>query len=190
MKLERILPFARTLLQKAAGLGDIVIDATAGNGHDTLFLANLVGDSGHVYAFDIQEQAILNTTNRLSENGVLSRVTLFQKGHEQLKNLIPKEAIGKVKAAIFNLGYLPGGDKTIVTSADTTISAIDQLLEIMAPEGIIVLVIYHGHEEGAIERDALLQYVCTLPQDQAHVLEYRFMNQKNNPPFIIAVEKR
>ncbi|MBU8879832.1 methyltransferase domain-containing protein [Bacillus sp. FJAT-29790] len=190
MKLERILPFARQLLEKAVSQGDIVVDATMGNGHDTLFFAHLTGQSGMVYGFDIQEEAVLKTQKRLAENGLSDRVTLFHKGHEHILASIPPIHHGKITAAIFNLGYLPGSDKAIVTMPATTISAIEQLLEIMAPEGIIVLVIYHGHEEGAVERDKLLQYVKQLDQKAVHVLQYQFINQQNNPPFIVAIEKR
>lgn len=190
MKLDGILPFARQLIEKAVSPGDCVIDATLGNGHDTLFLANLIGDSGMVYGFDIQEEAIFNTRKRLLNKQLADRITLFHKGHEHILTSIPESHHGKIKAAIFNLGYLPGGDKTIVTTPLTTISAIKQLLELMAPEGIIVLVIYHGHLEGAIEREELLQFVKELDQKAAHVLQYQFINQKNNPPFIIAIEKR
>ncbi len=190
MKLDRILPYARILLEKAVSPGDIAIDATAGNGHDTLFLTKLVGENGHVYAFDIQEQAIESTRIRLKENGTGHLATLCRTSHSNLKDYIPEDALGKVTAAIFNLGYLPGGDKTIVTVADSTIAAIQQLLDIMAPEGIIVLVIYHGHPEGKCEKDELMKYVSTIPQDQAHVLHYAFLNQVNSPPFIIAIEKR
>ncbi|WP_078544436.1 tRNA (mnm(5)s(2)U34)-methyltransferase [Litchfieldia alkalitelluris] len=190
MKLERILPYARKLLGLAVTSGDIVIDATVGNGHDTAFLASLVGENGHVYGFDIQNVAIINTEVKLMQENLLSQVTLLQKSHDQIKDYIPIELQGKVAAAIFNLGYLPGGDKGIVTKPDSTIDAIEQLLEIMKPEGIIVLVIYHGHEEGAYERDELLKYVANIDQKVAHVLNYRFINQVNNPPFIIAIEKR
>lgn len=190
LKLDRILPYARILLEKAVSPGDIAIDATAGNGHDTLFLTKLVGENGHVYAFDIQEQAIEATRTRLKENGMGHLATLFRTSHSNLKDCIPEEKAGKVTAAIFNLGYLPGGDKTIVTVADSTIAAIEQLLDIMAPEGIIVLVIYHGHPEGKCEKDELMDYISTIPQDKAHVLHYGFMNQVNSPPFIIAIEKR
>ena len=190
MKLDGILPFARKLLEKAVSPGDIAVDATVGNGHDTLFLAGLVGKSGIVYGFDIQEQAINKTKMRLDEQHLSEHVKLFNNGHEHVLSSIPETQHGLVKGAIFNLGYLPGGDKNIVTTPNTTISAIEQLLEIMAPEGIIVLVIYHGHEEGAIERDALLKYVLQLDQKMAHVLQYQFINQQNNPPFIIAIEKR
>ncbi|HYK74506.1 MAG TPA: class I SAM-dependent methyltransferase [Pseudoneobacillus sp.] len=189
MKLERVLQFAKSLMEKTVEPGDIVVDATLGNGHDTLFLANLVSESGKVYGFDIQEQAVSISQARLKENMVHGRVVLFQKGHEHIKESIPDLEHGKVKAAIFNLGYLPGSDKSVVTKPDTTISAIEQLLEIMSSEGIIVLVIYHGHPEGAIERDKILQYVKSLDQKQARVLKYQFLNQQNDPPFIIAIEK-
>jgi SAM-dependent methyltransferase len=190
MKLDRILPYARLLLEKAVSPGDVAVDATLGNGHDSVYLAQLVGENGHVYGFDIQYTAIQNSQQRLMEHGLNNRVTLISHGHEKVKDNIPTSLHGSITAAIFNLGYLPGGDKSIVTKADTTISAIDQLLEIMAPGGIIVLVIYHGHPEGAVERDNLLAFVETIDQKSAHVLQYRFINQANNPPFIVAIEKR
>ena len=190
MKLERILPFARALLEKAITPGDSAVDGTLGNGHDTVMLANLVGEHGHIFGFDIQETAVVNSQLRIKENGLEDRVTFYQIGHEHIKESIPRGYHGEITAAIFNLGYLPGGDKSIVTQPETTISAIDQLMDIMAPEGIIILVVYHGHPEGAVERDILLQYVRNIDQKKAHVLQYNFINQANQPPFIIAIEKR
>ncbi|MBT2680782.1 16S rRNA (cytosine(1402)-N(4))-methyltransferase [Bacillus sp. ISL-35] len=190
MKLERILPFARNLLELAVKPGDIAVDATVGNGHDTLFLANLVGPAGRIYGFDIQDEALMSCKTKLREHEMQDQVTLFHTGHENIAECIPPLHFGKITGAVFNLGYLPGGDKNIVTVPETTIHAIDQLLEIMAPEGIIVIVIYHGHPEGKVEREYLLRYVKSLDQNIAHVLEYKFLNQKNNPPFIIAIEKR
>lgn len=190
MKVDGILPFARTLLEKAVKPGDIAIDATTGNGNDTVYLAQLVGKTGHVYGFDIQKEAITNTEKRLKEQNLFERATLFHLGHEEIIHSVPSNLHGLVTGAIFNLGYLPGGDKSIVTQSGTTIQAIEQLLNILAPEGIIVLVIYHGHAEGAVERDHLLSYVKDLSQKNVHVLQYQFINQKNNPPFIIALEKR
>ncbi|PKR84365.1 tRNA (mnm(5)s(2)U34)-methyltransferase [Heyndrickxia camelliae] len=190
MKLQKILNFAHSLLQSAISNGDIAVDATVGNGHDTEMLAKLVGESGHVYGFDVQEDAISNTRKRLNDAQLDSRVTLFTKGHETIKESIPKDSQPMITAAIFNLGYLPGGNKNIVTHSNTTISAIEQLLEIMPKEGMIILVVYHGHPEGAMERDELLEYVVKLDQRKAHVLRYEFMNQVNHPPFIIAIEKR
>ncbi|MBM6616370.1 class I SAM-dependent methyltransferase [Bacillus suaedaesalsae] len=188
MKLERILPFARTLLQKAIKPGDIAIDATIGNGHDTVLLAELVGENGHIYGFDVQADAIEMTTQRLTEKGLQERASLFLRGHENVMECLPPST--QVAGAIFNLGYLPGGDKTIVTTPKTTISAIKQILEMLKPEGILVLVIYHGHPEGAVERDELIPFVEQIDQMEAHVLRYQFVNQQNHPPFIIAIEKR
>ncbi len=189
MKLDKVLPFARRLLKIAVGDGDIAVDATIGNGHDTAFLAELVGQKGKVYGFDIQVEAIESTKSRLQDNGLTDNAVLFHTGHEHILASIPTDHFGKISGAIFNLGYLPGGDKSIVTRSATTISALNQLLEIMAPEGIIILVVYHGHQDGDHERDALLQYVKELDQKKAHVLQYQFINQINFPPFIIAIEK-
>jgi tRNA A58 N-methylase Trm61 len=189
MKLERVLQFAKTLMEKSVDDGDTVVDATLGNGHDTLFLAKLVGERGRVYGFDVQKQAIENSQSLISEHNLEDRVQFFHKGHEHLLELIPTNHHGNIKAAIFNLGYLPGSDKSIVTVPETTISAINQLLEILSPEGVIVLVIYHGHPEGEVERDELMKYVQSLDQKLARVLLYQFLNQKNHPPFIVAIEK-
>jgi predicted methyltransferase len=189
MKLEKVLPFAKNLLKKAIKPGDIVVDATVGNGHDTVFLAELVGENGKVYGFDVQKGAILASKERLAQQGLSERVAIFHEGHEHLSRRIPSEHHGKVSAAIFNLGYLPGSDKTIVTRPETTIAATRKLLEIMAPEGIIILVIYHGHNGGATERDSLLAFCQKIDQKTAHVLQYQFINQQNHPAFIVAIEK-
>ncbi|WP_078379321.1 class I SAM-dependent methyltransferase [Sutcliffiella halmapala] len=190
MKLERVLPYSKKLLKLAITEGDIAVDCTVGNGHDTVFLAELVGSSGHVYGFDIQEQAIKETAEQLDKKEASKRVTLFKASHARLLEHIPVEDHSNIRGAIFNLGYLPGGDKEIVTLAESTITAIEQLLSVMTKEAVIVLVVYHGHPEGQVERDALLDFVMNLDQKKAHVLQYRFMNQVNNPPFIIAIEKK
>lgn len=189
MKLERVLPFSKTLLKMAIEHGDLAIDATIGNGHDTVFLAELVGENGHVYGFDIQADAIKATASRLSANGLSGRVTLFKESHENADACLPESAAGNTAAAIFNLGYLPGGDKEIFTKPQSTIQAIEQLFDLMKTGGIIILVIYHGHPAGKQERDAVLEYVQHLDQKQAHVLQYQFLNQKNSAPFLIAIEK-
>ncbi|MEK4885719.1 class I SAM-dependent methyltransferase [Bacillus sp. FSL W8-0223] len=190
MILEGILPYARTLLEKAVTPGDAVVDATMGNGHDTVFLANLVGEKGTVFAFDVQTEALKKTKERLEQHQLTDRVVLYHRGHEELIRTIPEKFHGKITAAIFNLGYLPGSDKSIVTKPKTTKEAVEQLLEIMAPGGVIVLVVYHGHEEGKREKDELCSFVRSIDQSIAHVLLYQFINQINDPPFIIALEKR
>ncbi|MCR2821783.1 tRNA (mnm(5)s(2)U34)-methyltransferase [Lederbergia panacisoli] len=190
MSLENILSFARSLLEKVVKPGDIVIDATIGNGHDTYFLAKLVEDTGHVYGFDIQENALHETKKLLSSKKLLHRATLFHTGHEHVLDVIPGDEHRHIKTAIFNLGYLPKGDKSVITKPETTIIAVHKLLENMASGGVIILVVYYGHEGGIIERDALLRYTTSLDQKEYHVLKYSFINQINNPPFIIAIEKR
>ena len=174
MKLERILPFSKTLIKQHITPESIVVDATCGNGNDTLFLAEQVPE-GHVYGFDIQDLALENTRDKVKD---FNHVSLVKDGHK-----------GHIDAAIFNLGYLPKGDKSIVTKPDTTIQAINALLSLMSTEGIIVLVIYHGHSEGQLEKQALLDYLSTLEQKHAQVLKYQFLNQRNHAPFICAIEK-
>lgn len=185
MKLKRVLQYAQYLLQQAIEDGELAVDATAGNGHDTLFLAQLVGENGKVYAFDIQQEAVNTTIQRLQDNSLANRAVVLNEGHENVAQFIQQP----VAAAIFNLGYLPGSNHTIVTKPNTTIQAIEELIKLLKIGGIIVLVIYHGHAGGKEEKDALMQYVRALPQKYIHVLRYEFMNQQNDPPFIIALEK-
>jgi len=185
MKLERVLQYAQTLLKSAVDEGDIAVDATAGNGHDTLFLAQLVGDDGFVYAFDVQKQAVDATLHRLLDNALEHRALVLKDGHENVAKYVNKPVAG----AIFNLGYLPGSDHEVITRPNTTIQALESLLKLLKIGGIIVLVIYHGHEGGKEERDEVIRFVSELPQKYIHVLRYEFLNQKNDPPFVIALEK-
>ncbi|WP_059103746.1 class I SAM-dependent methyltransferase [Shouchella shacheensis] len=190
MKLLGILPFARSLLEQAVQKGDTVIDGTAGNGHDTVFLAELVGEEGLVCSFDIQQEAIKRTKQRVVEAGVDKQVQLHPFGHERVREVEAIRTSHRLSGVIFNLGYLPRGDKSIVTQPHTTIEAINGLLAYMQPGGIVVLVIYHGHPEGTMEKDELLRFATSLPQQDYHVLQYSFMNQKNDPPIILAIETR
>lgn len=185
MKLQRVLQYAQQLLKETIVEGDTVVDATAGNGHDTLFLAQLVGDDGQVYAFDVQKSAVDATLLRLLDHALEHRVLVLHTGHENVAKHVQKP----VAAAIFNLGYLPGSNHNIVTKPTTTIQAIKDLLELLKIGGLIILVIYHGHPGGKEERDAVINYVSTLPQKYVHVLKYEFLNQQNDPPFMIALEK-
>ncbi|MDX5476428.1 MAG: 16S rRNA (cytosine(1402)-N(4))-methyltransferase [Bacillaceae bacterium] len=190
MKLDRVLPYSKKLLQLSLSEGDVAIDATVGNGHDTLFLSQLVGKTGHVYGFDIQKEAINNVHKLLKEKECDHNVTLILDSHSKAINYVEEKHAGTIKGAVFNLGYLPGGDKTIVTVAESTVQAIEQIFNLMASGGLIVIVVYHGHPEGKLEKDHLIQYVSSLDQKLASVLQYRFLNQVNDPPFIIAIEKK
>lgn len=184
MTFPRILDYARQLLKEVIPEGGTAIDATAGNGHDTLFLARCAGTAGKVYSFDVQKAAVDKTAEKLQLADL--RAEVIQDGHEKAASYIKEE---KIDAAVFNLGYLPGSDKTITTSAATTIQAIDSLLMKLKPGGRIVLVVYYGHAAGEIEKETLLPYAASLPQEQVKVLRYEFINQRNNPPFILALEK-
>lgn len=183
-----IIPFAHQLLKDSILPGDTVIDATCGNGNDTLFLSKLVGETGHVYAFDIQKQAIQTTKNILQEHKQ-HHISLIHDSHANMEQYLPSILKNQLAGAIFNLGYLPRSDKQIITQSESTISAIETLLQFIKRKAIIVIVVYYGHEGGVAEKGAVLQYTSQLDQQQFTVLKYQFINQINNPPFVIAIQK-
>jgi predicted methyltransferase len=187
--LAGILPFTRSILEQVIQEGDTVVDATMGNGLDTLFLASRVGPAGTVLAYDVQEEALTRTRQRLEQEGCLEQVRLILKGHQTVAEEL-EQLTSPITAAMFNLGYRPGGDKEIVTEPTTTIQALHALRQSLKKDGIITLVIYSGHDEGKIEKDAILQEIRTWDQDQYQVLQYQFINQKNDPPFLIAIQKK
>lgn len=187
--LKGILNFTHYLLEESVAKGDTVIDATCGNGHDTLFLTKLVGENGHVFGFDIQDQAVTNTKNRLTKNGS-TNATIIKDSHSNFINHISVDKLTRLGGAIFNLGYLPGSDKSIITSSESTILAVEGILSHLKQNGIVVLVVYHGHEGGEQEKEQLMKYARLLDQKLFHVLFYGFINQKNDPPFILAIQKR
>ena len=178
--MKRPLEMAHDFLAQVITQEDIVVDATMGNGHDTLFLAKL---AKQVYAFDIQEQALEKTSQRLQEAG-LTNVELLLQGHETVDQFVRE-----VKAAIFNLGYLPSADKSIITQPQTTLDALDKLCHMLVKGGRIAIMIYYGHEGGDIERDAVMDFVSQLPQQEYTATIYRTLNQINNPPFLVMIEK-
>ena len=178
--MKRPLEMAHDFLAQVITPEDIVVDATMGNGYDTLFLAKL---AKQVYAFDIQEQALEKTSQRIQEAG-LTNVDLILQGHETVD-----EYVTEVKAAIFNLGYLPSADKSIITQPQTTLEALEKLSQMLIKGGRIAIMIYYGHEGGDIERDAVLDFVSQLPQQEYTATIYRTLNRINNPPFLVMIEK-
>lgn len=189
LTLKPLLGYGKEILSKVLEPGDIAVDATVGNGHDTLFLATCVGADGQVYGFDVQEEALASAKARLGEAGVLERVTLWQAGHEQMGERLAMHR-GQVKAVTFNLGYLPGGDKERVTVTSTTLPALEAALDLLAPGGLVTAMLYSGHPQGKEEAQAVLEWAKGLDQKRAHVLLYQFWNQKNDPPVLLAIEKR
>ena len=176
----RPLEMAHQFLAEVITKEDVVVDATMGNGHDTAFLAQL---AGQVYAFDIQEQALVNTQERLEKLG-LQGVRLILDGHQHVDQYVET-----IKAAIFNLGYLPSADKSVITLPATTIEAMEKICVRLEKGGRMAIMIYYGHEGGDIERDAVLDFVSQLPQKDYTATIYRTLNQVNQPPFLVMIEK-
>lgn len=194
--LDEVLSFTHRLLARTLRPGDIAIDATTGNGHDTLHLARCVGPEGLVIGLDVQPKALQQTWQRMAAAGYSNRVKLLRAGHETMAETVPSAisdygAAGdsRPKAVCFNLGYLPGGDKALATRPDTTLTALDSALELLAPHGILTVVLYSGHPEGTTERDAVLAWAESLPDESYRVLHYRFLNRSGSSE-LVAVELR
>ncbi|MDD4564056.1 MAG: class I SAM-dependent methyltransferase [Eubacteriales bacterium] len=178
------------ILSEYISKGDIAIDATAGNGHDTLALAKLAGSTGKVYAFDIQKAAIDNTKVLLEKEGFLDRCELILDSHQRMDQLLPERLRGSVSAVVFNLGYLPGGEKDKTTQRAATLPAVEQALSLIRPGGIVAATMYGGHPAGAEEKTALLRFAKELPQTEYHAAYLSFINQKNRPPELLLITRK
>lgn len=182
-RLKPAIEMAHALILDCVDPGDSVIDATSGNGHDSLFLAQAVGEEGLVSCFDIQEAAIEKTRERTTG---MKQVSLFETGHENIAQFISTP----IKAATFNLGYLPAGNKSITTTGETTVEALTTVSRLLKEGGIITVVLYTGHEEGKIEAAQVEAWAASLDQFQFTAAIYRSINQRNSPPYLIAIERR
>jgi len=159
--IERLTERVHEILRPRLQPGDVAVDATAGNGHDTKFLAEAVGPEGRVFAFDLQRSAIEATRDRLASEA-LGNVTLIQENHANLAEFLPREHHGRVAAITFNLGYLPGSDKTATTDAATTRQAIEAGLSWLCPGGVMTILAYTGHPGGREETDSVENFLSTL----------------------------
>lgn len=166
--------------------GMVVCDCTVGNGNDTIYLANKVGETGKVYGFDIQSLAINNTKNKLVDNNLINRVNLILDGHENLDQYIKSQ----IDFFIYNLGYLPSGDKELVTDLETSLLGIRKSLKLLKKNGLLLVTCYIGHEGGLEEKEGVESYLSNLNQKEYNVLEFNFKNQKHNPPILYGVEKK
>ena len=160
----RLTELAHQAIAGVVKPGEVAIDATAGNGHDTCFLAKLVGKVGDVFALDCQAEAIQRTRRRLEENG-LANVTLRQCDHAGIAKVIPAELAGEVAAVMFNLGYLPGGDKSIITRTESSVTAIRNGLPLLRSGGVLTVMAYPGHEGGNEETSTVEEFVMSLGSD-------------------------
>ncbi|WP_434799690.1 tRNA (mnm(5)s(2)U34)-methyltransferase [Terrisporobacter vanillatitrophus] len=184
--INKITEVNKIFLEKIIEKGNVVIDATMGNGYDTVYLGNLVGETGKVYAFDVQEEALTSTRKKVIRDNMEDRIELILDGHENLDKYVKEE----VSCVVFNLGYLPRAKHLVITKADTTLQAIKKSLELLKPNGIISIAAYIGHEGGLDEKNYVCEYLNNLDQKQYNVLHMEFTNQINNPPQLILVEKK
>ncbi len=166
--------------------GSFCIDATMGNGHDTLLLCELVGERGHVLAFDIQELALANTQKRLQEAGMPKNYRLILDSHSHMDQYADTSSADCI---VFNFGYLPGGDHALATQASTSIAAIEQGLTLLKKGGLMSLCIYSGGDSGFEERDALLSYLKELDSKKYLVILSSYYNRPKNPPIPVLLWK-
>ena len=176
---------AADYMTRAVREGDVVVDATMGNGKDTLFLCGLVGKSGHVYAFDVQAEAVARTRERIAEAGCAARTTLLLAGHETMA----EHVAGPVQAVMFNLGWLPGAEHAVTTRTETTLTAVRAAAELIAPGGIVTVCVYPGHEEGTRELEALRQFTAGLDVRRFNVLHHSFVNASAQTPQLFLIQK-
>ena len=187
MELRRkyqITEYCHHFLREYIAEGDCCVDATCGNGNDTLMLAK--STAKHVYAFDIQPAAIQSTKALLSEHNIpKEKVTLICDNHTNMTAYL-----SAARVIMFNLGYLPGSDKSLTTKKYNTINAVNSALSILEKDGLCCIVMYDGHEQGAEEKSALLEMSKNLDSSIYHVAYISMINQQNHPPEILAITKK
>ncbi len=184
--LTKVTDINKLYLEQVLNEGDVVIDATMGNGYDTKYLAQKVGENGFVYSFDVQEEALKSTYKKLEKENLQDRVKLILDGHENIDKHVKEEA----SCVVFNLGYLPRCEHLIITKPETTIQAIKHSLNLLKPHGIISIAIYTGHPGGLEEKNSIYEFLKLLDQKEFNVLECGFINQVNNPPQLVLIEKK
>ncbi len=181
-----LLELQKSFILKHLGEGDVCADFTMGNGHDTLFLSNTVGESGHVYAFDIQEKALVSTEKTLREAGAAQNYTLICDSHHRAPEYIHEP----IKAGMFNLGYMPGsGNKALTTKRETTLPAVANAIAMLGADSILLVAVYPGHAEGEAEGIELREYFSTLSRFRYCVGEFRLLNSPTSPYFTVIETK-
>ena len=178
---------AHSYWEKLLQIGDVVIDATCGNGHDTLFISQLILNDKHVgklIAIDTQEEAIKSTQQRLQEklaSDLLQDISFYQQCHSIFPETILKNS---VKLIVYNLGYLPGSDKTHTTLNTSTCTSVEHALTLICRGGAISITCYPGHKAGQIEEEALLKLIEKLPSKEWRCCYHRWINRQDAPSLI------
>lgn len=165
--------------------GDVAVDFTMGNGHDTEFLSKTVGEYGHVFAFDVQEAALASTSDNLKKANCPNNYTLILDSHHNVKKYVDVP----IKAGMFNLGYLPGSDKTVTTMRSTTLPVIEAAIDLMDKDAIILVAVYPGHKEGEEEGKLICEYLSTLSRYKVCATKINILNSPTSPFFIIIENK-
>lgn len=177
---------AQQILSAIIREGDLAIDATAGNGHDTAFLAECVGSSGRVLAFDVQEAAITAARSKVAKAGFGPRVEFFHESHETMGSHATDNGVA---AVMFNLGYLPGDDHELTTETRSTISALDAAAGVLKPGGILSVICYPGHAEGGVEADAVESWMNARAGGGWRVTRYGAIGTRRPAPFLLLAVK-
>ncbi|MDY4948374.1 MAG: class I SAM-dependent methyltransferase [Clostridium cadaveris] len=159
---------------------NVALDGTLGNGNDTKFLENLFKKT---YSFDIQKECI----DKYEKENPCNKVILINDSHEKVKEYIASE---KIDAAMFNLGFLPGGNKSITTEGSSSLKAIKDSLELLIEGGIMTIACYIGHEKGKEEYEIIKDYLCSIDKFKFGVMEHSFLNRSQVAPRLIVVEKK
>lgn len=180
----RITSYVQHFIKEHVKEGDLCLDATAGNGHDTLLLCQLTGKKGSVLAFDIQEQALLHTRRLLEEHHCTAQLILDS--HVNMKNYAKSNSVA---CMVFNFGYLPGGDHKLSTRAESSIEAVKAGLDLLKKNGIMTLCIYSGGDSGFEEKDALLTFLKGLDARKYLVIASFYYNRPNHPPIPVIIQK-
>ncbi len=179
--MKMMVDYAHDLLLEKMTQNCVACDFTMGNGYDTVFLCQ---HARKVYAFDIQHEALLNTTKRLEEANISgASYELIEDSHANCRRYLPFIDVG-----IFNLGYLPGFKHETTTRKDSTLKAVRESLDLLRPDGRLIIVCYPGHSEGKIESEALEQFASKLDSHDFHVMSLKMTN-KLKSPYIICIDK-
>lgn len=177
-----ILQLAKDRLAQNANPQGTYIDFTMGRGRDTLFLCGLASE-GRVYAFDIQPSAIDQTAALLSQNDI-HNATLILDSHDRFADYVP----GEIDGGLFNLGFLPGGDRSVTTQRGSTVAAVKQAMQALKRGGALGVAVYPGHEEGRLEGETLQSYFAGVDKKEFDIFIYRLLNVPDSP-YMMVVER-
>ena len=184
--INNVVEITHMFVQNIVKKTNNVVDATCGNGYDTLFLSELAGNAGKVYAFDIQSVAIEKTREYLNKHSMYKNVELIQDSHENMVQYIKDP----ITCCMFNLGYLPKGSKDITTNGQATVKAISTILPLLTKNGIITICVYLGHIGGFDEYITVKEYLQKLDTDLFNIVEISHLIRNPDAPKTIIIEKK